>query len=206
MEQRTIRLNFDLSFVYGPRTWRAPLVALMMLAAVGELDSESVTLSTYYPAPSGVYTNMITTNDTFMARDNLPAARTDGSGSWDSRVGLGLTNPTQKLSVQGNANASGRISVGRPVGWGAAGYLAPRETVDVAGNVRVGASTAGVGACAPSTTPNGACGGYITWTPGVYVDGVVWSAPPNVIVLTSALNPPNPVPQTPTYYCCTKSP
>lgn len=34
-----------------------------------ELSSESVTLTTYYPAPSGVYQQMITTGKTHLARD-----------------------------------------------------------------------------------------------------------------------------------------
>lgn len=62
-----IKLSFDLTF--SRRFITAAGAAAMMLCAVPELDSESVTLSTYYPAPSGVYTNMITTNDTYLARD-----------------------------------------------------------------------------------------------------------------------------------------
>src|SRR4051812_12852564 len=62
-----IRLKFDLSF--SRRFLMAAGAAAMMLCAAPELDSESVTISTYYPAPSGVYTNMITTANTFLARD-----------------------------------------------------------------------------------------------------------------------------------------
>lgn len=62
-----ITVRFNLSF--NRRFITAAGAFVIMLCAVPELDSESVTLSTYYPAPSGVYTNMITTNNTFLARD-----------------------------------------------------------------------------------------------------------------------------------------
>lgn len=150
MERRTIRLNFDVSFVYGPRTWRVPLAAVMLFAAVGDLNSESVTLSTYYPAPSGVYTQMITTNNTYLARDG---------GS----VGIGTTTPGQKLSVAGNAYVSGRVGVGVP---------APTQALDVAGTIHVSAA----GCSGPTTVVTGPiCLGnrYATFTPGLYVEG--WS-------------------------------
>jgi len=150
VDQRTIRLNFDLSFVYGPRTFRAPLAAILLLAAVGDLNSESVTLSTYYPAPSGVYTQMITTGDTWLARDG-------------GNVGIGTLNPGQKLSVVGNAYVSGMVGVGVP---------APTQALDVAGTIHVSAS----GCSGPTTVVTGAiCAGnrYATFTPGIYIEG--WS-------------------------------
>ena len=150
MDQRTIRLNFDLSFVYGPRTFRAPLAAILLLAAVGDLNSESVTLSTYYPAPSGVYTQMITTGATWLARDG-------------GNVGIGTLTPGQKLSVVGNAYVSGLVGVGVP---------APTQALDVAGTIHVSAS----GCSGPTTVVTGAiCPGnrYATFTPGIYIEG--WS-------------------------------
>lgn len=187
MEQRTIRLNFDLSFVYGPRTWRAPLVAAMLLAAVGDLNSESVTLSTYYPAPSGVYTNMITTGHTYMARDPLTV------WPFESRVGIGTISPTQKLTVVGNANVTGFIGAGLPLA------TAPTQAVDVRGSVRVNRS-----GCNPSTTPFGTCGGgfYMTWAPGVYVEGS-WATGPSVMTTPGPPGFSGGVTlRTPTYYCC----
>ncbi|MBI2384838.1 MAG: hypothetical protein HYV14_02375 [Elusimicrobia bacterium] len=135
MEKRTIRLNLDVSFVYGPRTWRVPLAAMLLLCAVGDLNSESVTLSTYYPAPSGVYTQMITTGDTYLARD--------GAGT---RVGIGTTTPTQKLSVVGNVDVS-------------AGYV----------------KISSVGCGVADVTQGVVCSGtqYATFTPGFYIEG--WS-------------------------------
>lgn len=173
MEQRTVRLNFDVSFVYGPRTWRVPIVAVMLLAAVGELNSESVTLSTYYPAPSGVYTNMITTGNTFMARDPLAVA------PFESRVGIGTTAPGAKLAVSGSVSVgAGYAAVVPPAnsmivsGSLGARMVNPTQAVDVAGNVHINAT-----GCAVSVaTANGAiCGAgkYATFQSGVYTEG--WS-------------------------------
>ncbi|MEI7528450.1 MAG: hypothetical protein WCK76_05845 [Elusimicrobiota bacterium] len=62
----------------------------------GTLDSETLTLTTYYPAPYGGYASLLTTGNTFLARDN----QTNGN---PSTVSIGAnTNPTaQKLTVVG---------------------------------------------------------------------------------------------------------
>jgi len=85
-----ITLNFRLTL--NRRFLTTAGAFAIMLCAVPELDSESVTLSTYYPAPSGVYTNMITTGATYLARD----------GGTGTRVGLGTTSPSYKLDVNGD--------------------------------------------------------------------------------------------------------
>lgn len=86
-----IKLSFDITF--SRRFITVSAAAAMMLCAVPELDSESVTLATYYPAPSGVYTNMITTANTFLARDG-------------GNVGIGTTSPGYKLHVAGAAQVN----------------------------------------------------------------------------------------------------
>lgn len=158
MGQRTIRLNLDLSFVYGPRTWRAPLMAAMLLAGTGELNSESVTLSTYYPAPSGVYTNMITTGNTFLARDG-------GAVIVGGALGVGTaTAPAQALDVTGNSAVSGDSTVGGIVTAGS-------RVVVTSGYVRVTSA----GCVAANVTQGVVCSGvqYATFSPGFYVEG--WS-------------------------------
>jgi hypothetical protein len=90
-------IRFDLRF--GPRSQRAALAAVLLIASASQLNSESVTISTYYPAPSGVYTNMITTGNTYLSRDG-------------GRVGLGTNAPAEKLHVIGNEYLSGKLGVG----------------------------------------------------------------------------------------------
>lgn len=149
MEQRTLRLNFDLSFVYGPRTWRVPFVAVMLLCAVGELNSESVTLSTYYPAPSGVYTNMITTGDTFLARDP------------GSKVGIGTTTPGAKLAV------SGAMSVGAAY----AASVPPADSMIVSGQVGIGTNLPGAKLAVSGTMSVGAYGAIVPPANSMIVSG-----------------------------------
>jgi hypothetical protein len=107
--ERTIRLHFDLSFVHGPRSWRAPIAAALLLGGAGDLSSENVTLSTYYPAPTGAYTQMITTLNTFLARDggglavgtSVPPAGAAKMVVMGGNVGIGTAVPASTLSVAG---------------------------------------------------------------------------------------------------------
>lgn len=85
-----LQLRFDVNF--GPRAVRGVLAAAMFLAVAPDLASESETMTTYYPAPSGVYVQLITTENTYLARDG---------GS----VGIGTTAPPSKLSVAGGIQA-----------------------------------------------------------------------------------------------------
>ncbi len=88
-----LRLHFE------PRTLRPVLAGLFVFLLAADLASESVTLTTYYPAPSGVYTQMITTNNTFLARDA-------------GNVGIGTAAPVSKLDVTGTAYVSKLVMKG----------------------------------------------------------------------------------------------
>ncbi|MDX6770855.1 MAG: hypothetical protein SF051_15075 [Elusimicrobiota bacterium] len=94
MADIVIRLDLRL----GATAKRTALAAALLLSVVPELGSESVTLSTYYPAPSGVYTNMITTGNTYLARDG-------------GNVGVGTSGPTAKLHVNGTTTLGGNVAV-----------------------------------------------------------------------------------------------
>lgn len=65
MTHRRLRVEISLSRRY--RRWARALCVATLCAP--KLNAENVTLTTYYPAPSGVYTKMITTGETFLARD-----------------------------------------------------------------------------------------------------------------------------------------
>ena len=106
MAELTVR--FDLTF--GTRSLRCLMAAAMLFSVASEVASESVTLTTYYPAPSGVYTQMIVTGNTYLARDT---ATNNGKVA----IGIGAINPLldDLLSIAGN---SGNISIGKNYpGW-----------------------------------------------------------------------------------------
>ena len=88
-----------------PRLMRWGLAALCLGLMAMEVSPESITLDTYYPAPTGIYTNMVTTNNTTLARDG-------------GNVGIGTSSPVAKLDVQGPGTGaldllvSGKIETG----------------------------------------------------------------------------------------------
>lgn len=118
-----VRVQMDISVPSS--AFRMMLALALMLIGADELVSETVTLTTYYPAPSGVYVNMITTNNTWLARDSSTnsgylnigsnaAAGNQGTGAGNTRlivmngnVGIGQATPTQKLEVAGIVKLSG---------------------------------------------------------------------------------------------------
>lgn len=102
MSEIVIRINLG-SSGFSPRLGRALMAAAMMFSVVPELASESVTLTTYYPAPSGVYTQMITTGNTFLARDASSNASQVTIGSTNSGTGQQLDVYSQKGSANNAA-------------------------------------------------------------------------------------------------------
>jgi hypothetical protein len=72
--------------------------ALLLLASVPALRSERLTMTTTYPAPSGVYTQLVATGNAYLARDG-------------GKVLIGGTVPTSaKLSVEGGAAFTGTVT------------------------------------------------------------------------------------------------
>ncbi len=122
----------------GPTGVRLGLVALLLAAHAPDINPESVTLTTYYPSPSGVYFQMTTTESAYLA--------TTGGN-----VGVGTTAPGSKLHVLGGGGISvtGSTSAFRAYGVGdpaAANteFLQMHHTGTV-GQIEVAA--AGSGAC-----------------------------------------------------------
>ena len=72
------------------KRFRSGLAIVMLALGAPELSCENVTLSTYYPSPSGVYTQMVTTGRTFLCRDDGTLA-----------VGTASPVPGAKLDVEG---------------------------------------------------------------------------------------------------------
>lgn len=73
----------------------AMLAAFFLCWHPKPLGSETLTLTTYYPAPYGGYANLLTTGQTLMARDT-------------GNVGIGTPNPLAKLHV---ASTSGTDAI-----------------------------------------------------------------------------------------------
>ena len=108
-------------FRFKPRSaiFRMAVAAFLMAASAGDLTSESVTLTTYYPAPSGVYAQMITTGKTYLAKDGqavmiggavVPSPAGGPSGTTlaveSGYVGIDKTNALVPLDVNGTVAAT----------------------------------------------------------------------------------------------------
>ena len=71
----------------------------------GFLLAEEMTMTTYYPAPYGGYNSILTTGNTFLARDG-------------GNVGIGTNSPSTKLHVNGNTQINGNATVANDIRGG----------------------------------------------------------------------------------------
>ena len=94
MQERVIQIQVRI----GPRLLRWALACSLLAFLAPDLNPENVTLTTTYPSPSGVYNQMMTTGDTYLA--------TTSGG----KVGIGTTTPTGMLEVNGTAKFDGLIT------------------------------------------------------------------------------------------------
>jgi len=88
------------------RTVVGTMAFLLVCAGAYDVMSEKMTMTTYYPAPVGVYKNMTTTAKTTLARDSGDVHLALSGGG---RVGIGTTNPGEKVSVIGNIGVTGSL-------------------------------------------------------------------------------------------------
>ncbi|MBI3550808.1 MAG: hypothetical protein HY078_17370 [Elusimicrobia bacterium] len=72
---------------------------LLIVGAVARLASETMTMTTYYPSPSGIYRRLVATGEALLARDsgNVVMLQDNASG----KVGIGTKSPKSKLHVNG---------------------------------------------------------------------------------------------------------
>jgi len=127
---------------------KAGLTLAIVLGSVCLLHSETITLTTLYPSPSGIYRRLITTMDTFLARDGGKVTIGDKKPAElivNGKVGVGTQTALSKLDVNGNSaigayagvNAapnnglivSGDVGIGTP---------SPQARLDVWGEVKFG--------------------------------------------------------------------
>jgi len=90
MKKRALKLEIFIT----PAAIIFSITGLLLSLSVVELASENMVLTTYYPAPSGIYSRMITTSQTVLARDA-------------GLVGVGTTTPLAKLDVAGTFRVLG---------------------------------------------------------------------------------------------------
>jgi len=81
-------------------------IALLSVLAL-TISSETLTMTTTYPSPVGVYNYIITTGNAGAAPQNTILARNAG------RVGIGTSSPQAPLDVSGEIRSSGGIWLAR---------------------------------------------------------------------------------------------
>ncbi|MBI5629735.1 MAG: hypothetical protein HY921_02490 [Elusimicrobia bacterium] len=133
-------LNLRLDIRVTPALVRWGLAGLLLSVFAPELATESVTLTTYYPAPSGIYTQLIATNNTYLSRDggNLGIGTTSlhSSGGFTAKTTLDAGGSMLGLAVRGSASPAIKIinssntELGTVAGVTAAGAWATGSTVN----------------------------------------------------------------------------
>jgi len=116
------------------------LVGVAILALGGFALSETLTLTSSYPVPSGVYNQLITTGNT----GAVPADTTFSRNAGNTVLVPNATNPAGSVGV---------------------GTAAPGAKLDVAGTVRIQDGTQGSGKVLTSDASGAASWQYCTYAP-----------------------------------------
>ena len=138
-------------FAMGKKQAILGLLALLLIFVCFSSDSDTFTLSTYYPAPYGIYTNLTTANlatrkKTSLAVNALP----------EGAVGIGTDAPAPnfKLDVRGNAVINGDLSI--------TGNFNPSSTGAAIYKINAGCPSGGALTDQPNCSTT-ACGGVDTY-------------------------------------------
>jgi hypothetical protein len=94
---------------------RGSLFLALLLLPASEIASENVTMTTYFPAPSGVYNQLITTGNTVLAKDTgavtIGKILTIGRFATDAEANAAAASagPVQDGSIYYNTAAAGEF-------------------------------------------------------------------------------------------------
>lgn len=119
------RIDFDVTI--GPRTAVIAATALLLGLTAGEVASENLSLATYYPSPTGVYTSMLTTAQTYLARDGRGVTIGSSQGVQGTTrlavmggaLGINTRAPALDVGVEGNIGFGSDVTANavRGVTW-----------------------------------------------------------------------------------------
>lgn len=196
------RIDLHLRISYEPRVLRPWLALGLLLVSAADLGSENVTLTTYYPAPSGIYTQIIATGQTLLARDGGRVG-----------IGLGVATPAVMLHVRNAPDQNLFVTAGTTFGGADGIALASRNNadsayqdlvlagkslilsasnkvrilggLDVTGSIRVNALASCTAQDFTDTTSCGAL--YATFTPGIYHEGWSYSNRGGAVLVEAAV-------------------
>ena len=112
--------KFRLMIVFTPRMALCLLAMALVAAVAEELGSETLTMTTTYPSPVGIYARLITTGgvaggtayNTLLSRDNGKVGI--GTSSPATLLQVGGGGATGKLSIYSGDNSYGQLQIGNP--------------------------------------------------------------------------------------------
>ncbi len=97
--KRSLEIRVHVPWIYpSRRDWVWGLAVFFILALAENPATESVTLTTYYPAPAGAYNNMVTIGDTWLARDGQSFVEIGDMNSPPSGTKLGVAQGSVRLT------------------------------------------------------------------------------------------------------------
>ncbi len=121
--QRTIKISFE----FGRRQLVAVIALGLLALTPGDLVTEQLTLTTYYPSPYGVYEELRSTNGTYLSY-------------LGGNTCVGSNGCATKFTVTGASSVSGSSTVGGNLSVTGTSYVGSNSTIggyaDVGGYVR----------------------------------------------------------------------